>query len=127
MEDVVLTEEGDDTETLGVCKWSDLKGYVKMAFITPHKIPIAQAFRLTRNLGKNVANEINCSKYKQKIKGSRSKKKSATAKPDCIKVDGTLCRTVNVMIRNKEQVKIIKEAHNKDDADSRNPIWYSVC
>ena len=28
---------------------------------------------------------------------------------------------INVMIRNKEQVKIIKEAHNKDDTDSRNP------
>jgi hypothetical protein len=54
-------------------------------------------------------------------------RRSTTVKPDCIKVNGTLYRTVNVMIRNKEQVKNIKEAHNKDDSDSRNPIWYSVC
>jgi len=88
---------------------------------TAHRIPIAQAFRLTPNLGENVANEINCSGYKQKIKGRRSKKKSTTAKPDCLKVDGTLYHKVNVMIQNQEQVKTIKEAHDKDDADSRNP------
>ena len=41
LEDVVLTKEGDDVETLGECKWSDLKGYVKMAFISAWKIPIA--------------------------------------------------------------------------------------
>ena len=55
LEDVLLTKEGGDVETLGVCKWSDLKGYMKMAFITMHKIPIVQAFHLTPNLGKNVA------------------------------------------------------------------------
>jgi hypothetical protein len=52
LEDVVLTKEGDDSETLGACKWSDLKGYTKMAFITVHKISIAQAFRFTPILGR---------------------------------------------------------------------------
>ncbi len=66
----MLTKEGDDVETLGVRKWSNLKGYVKMAFISAQKIPIAQAFRLTQDLGKNMANEINCSWYKQKLKAS---------------------------------------------------------
>jgi hypothetical protein len=90
LEDVVLTKEGDDAETLGVGKWSDLKGYVKMAFISARKIPIAQAFRLTQDLGKNVANEINCSRYKQKLKASRSKYKAAATKPDCIKWNSLL-------------------------------------
>ena len=102
-----------------------------MTFITTHKIPIAQAFRLTSDLVKNVYNKIDCSGYKQNIKASRSKKKSKTAKPDCIKVGGTLYRKVIVMIRNKEQVKIMKETHDRDDADSRNPkmvaFGYSVC
>ena len=83
----MLTKEGDDVETICVCTWSDLKDYIKMAFITAHKIPIAQAFHLTPDLGKNVATELNCSGYKQRIKASQSKKKSATAKPDCINVD----------------------------------------
>lgn len=30
LEDVVLTKERNNSETLGVCKWSDLKAYVMM-------------------------------------------------------------------------------------------------
>ena len=119
--DVVLTKEGDDVETLGVRKWTDLKVYVMTAFINASKIPIAQELRQGKDLGKNVANEINCTGYKQNVKASRNKKKGGTAKPVCIKSDGTLYRAINVMMRKKEQVTIIKEAHDRDDQDSRKP------
>jgi hypothetical protein len=66
--DVVLTDKGDDVESLGVCKWSDLKAYIMMAFINANNIPNAQDLRLGKDLGKNVANKINCTGYKQKIK-----------------------------------------------------------
>ena len=121
MTDVVLTEKGDDVETFGVHKWSDLKAYVMTAFLTANNIPIAQDLRLGKDLGKNVANEINCTGYKQKMKVTRSKKRGGTSKPECIKNDGTLYRVINVMIRKKEQVIIIKEAHDKDDQDSCKP------
>jgi hypothetical protein len=66
-------------------------------------------------------NKINCKGYKHKIKSSLAKKHSATTKPDCIKVDGTLFQTVNVIIHKKEQYIALKESHDKDDLDSRNP------
>jgi hypothetical protein len=118
---VVLTDKGDDVESLGVHQWSDLKAYIMTAFINANNIPIAEDLRLGKDLGKNVANKINCMGYKQKIKSSQTKKKGGTAKPESIKKDGTLYRTVNVMIWEKEQVIIIKEAHDKDDQDSRKP------
>jgi len=43
IKDVVLTKEGLDVETLGVWKWSELKCYVKQAFLQANKIAIAQA------------------------------------------------------------------------------------
>ena len=92
-----------------------------ISFIKANNIPTTQDLRLGKDLGKNSANKINCSGYKQNVKASRSKKKAASVKPDCIKSDGTLHRMVNAMLRNKEQVKIIKEAHARDDTDSRNP------
>ena len=116
-----MTEKGDDVETLGVRKWSDLKVYVMTAFLTANNIPIAQDLRLGKDLGKNVTNEINCTGYKQKMKATRSKKRGGTSKPECIKNDGTLYCVINVMILKKEQVIIIKEAHDKDDQDSRKP------
>jgi hypothetical protein len=90
LKDVVITKDGIDVETLGVHKWSDLKCYVKQAFLQDNKIAIAQAHCKNNDLGKNVANEINCKGYKHKIKSSLAKKHSATTKPDCIKVDGML-------------------------------------
>ena len=104
-----------------MCKWSDLKCYVKQAFLQANKIPIAQAHCKNNNLGKNVANEINCKGYKHKIKSSLAKKNSATTKPDCIKVYGTLFQMVNVIIYKKEQCITLKESHDEDDLDSRNP------
>ena len=64
LEDVVLTKERDNVETIGVHKWSDLKAYVMMSFIKANNIPIAQDLHLGKDLGKNVANKINCSGYK---------------------------------------------------------------
>jgi hypothetical protein len=121
IKDVVLTKDGLDVETLGVRMWSELKCYVKLAFIQANKIAIAQAHRKNNDLGKNVANEISCRGYKHKIKSSLAKKQSSTTKPDVIKVDGTLFRMVNVIIRGKEQYIALKESHDKDDLDSRNP------
>ena len=48
-------------------------------------------------------------------------RKSSTTKPDFIKVDSTLFQMVNVIIRGKEQYIALKESHDKDDLDSRNP------
>ena len=74
IKDVVLTKDSLDVETLGVCKWSELKCYIKLAFIQANKIAIAQAHRKNNELGKNVANEINSKGYKHKIKSSLAKK-----------------------------------------------------
>ena len=121
IKDVVLTKDGLDVETLGVRMWSELKCYVKLAFIQANKIAIAQAHCKNNDLGKNVANKLNCRGYKHKIKSSVATKQSSTTKPDVIKVDCTLFRMVNVIIRGKEQYIALKESHDKDDLDSRNP------
>ena len=42
LKDIVLTTDCNDVDALGVRKWSELKGYMKMAFITANNIPIAQ-------------------------------------------------------------------------------------
>ncbi|KAL3776539.1 hypothetical protein HJC23_004745 [Cyclotella cryptica] len=68
--DVVLTDKGDDVETLGVCKWSNLKAYALTAFLNANNIPIAQDLRLGKDLGKNVTYEINYTGYKQKMKAN---------------------------------------------------------
>jgi hypothetical protein len=60
-------------------------------------------------------------RYKHKFKSSLAKKQSATTKPDCIKVDDTLYRMVNVIIRKKEHCIALKESRDKDDLHSRNP------
>jgi hypothetical protein len=121
LKDVVLTKEGLDVETLGVRKWSELKCYVKQALLQANKTAIAQAHRKNKDLGKNVANKINCKGYKHKIKSSLAKKHSPTTTPDFIKVDGTLYRMVNVIIREKEQYIALKESHDEDDLNSKNP------
>ena len=74
LQDVMLTKDAVDVETLGVCKWSDLKSYVKQAFLQANKIEIAQAHCKKNDLGKNVANEINCKGYKHQLKIIRAKK-----------------------------------------------------
>jgi hypothetical protein len=89
LKDVVLTMDGLDVETFEVCKWSELKCYVKQAFLQANNTAIARAHCKNKDLGKNVANEINSKGYKHKIKPSLSKKHSSTTKPDCMKVDGT--------------------------------------
>ncbi len=94
----MLTKDAVDVETLGVHNWCDLKCYVKQAFLQANKIALAQVHCKKNDLGKNVANEMNCKGYKHKIKSSLSKKHAATTKPDCIKVDGMLFRMVNVII-----------------------------
>ena len=121
LKDVVLTKDGLDVETLGVWRWLDLKCYVKQAFLQANKIAISQAHRKNNELGKNVANELNCKGFKHKIKNSLAKKQSPTTKPDFIRVDGTLYRMVNVIVKGKEQYIALKESHDKDDLDSRNP------
>jgi len=64
LKDIVLTTNRDDADSLGIRKWTELKGYVKMAFITANNIPIAQSHRHVGDLGSNIANEVNCSGYK---------------------------------------------------------------
>ena len=78
LEDVILTKERDNGETLGLRKWSALKANIMMSFIKASNIPIGQDLCLGKDLGKNVAKEINCSVYKQKVKTSQSKKKAAS-------------------------------------------------
>lgn len=117
----MLTKDGDDLETLGVRRWADLKGYIKTAFLNANKIAVAQAHRKAGDLGKNVANEMNCKGYKHQLKAAHAKKQSGKSKPDCITVDGTIYRTVNVILRQKEQFMKIKESHDRNDTDSRNP------
>ena len=117
----MLTKDGDNIETLRVRQWADLKGYIKTAFLNANKIAVAQAHRKAGDLGKNVANEINCKGYKHQLKAAHAKKQNGKSKPDCITVDGTIYRTVNVILRQREQFMKIKESHDRNDTDSRNP------
>jgi hypothetical protein len=129
LEDIVLTTTRDDVDSLGIRKWSELKGYMKMEFITANNIPIAQSHSCVGDLGKNIANEVNCSGYKHQINASRSKKSpSPSTKPKYITNDGTLYRLCNVIVRCKDQFIELKNAHDKDDLDSRNrkPLAWSM-
>ena len=56
LKDVVLMKDAVDVETLGVHKWSDLKCYVKQAFLQASKVAIAQVHCKKSDLGQNVAN-----------------------------------------------------------------------
>jgi hypothetical protein len=47
---------------------------VEQAFLQANNIATSQAHSKNNNLGKNVANEINCKGYKHKIKSAHAKK-----------------------------------------------------
>ena len=89
LQDVALTKDEQDVDSLGPLKWSALKMNVKEAYIKANKVPKAQHLCSSMNLGKNVANHINSNGYKDVIKAPL-RKKNASSKPDCIKKDGTL-------------------------------------
>jgi hypothetical protein len=128
LQDVTLTNNKQDVDTLGPLKWSTLKMKVKEAFLKANKIQIAQLLRSSENLGKNVANHINSNGYKDVIKAPL-RKKNASSKPDCIKKDGTLYRCVNVIMSKRNEFMELKKSHDKDDSDSRNPkplAWESM-
>jgi hypothetical protein len=103
LRDVVLTQNGDDVDTLGPRKWSDLTMQVKEAFMKANNISKYQTLRLASQLGMNVANHINLQGFKDKTRTTlRSTSKSKRAKPDCVTFDGTLYRAINVIILKKD-------------------------
>lgn len=72
---------------------------------------VAQAHHKDNDTGKNIANEINCKVYKHRMKAGLGKKQSATTKPGCVTVDGTLYDVVNVILCKKENCISLKESH----------------
>ena len=90
LKDVVLTQDGEDVDTLGPRKWSELTAMVKEAFMKANNISKSQTLRLASQLGKNVANHINSQGFKDKIKTTlRTTSKSKRTKPDSVTMDGT--------------------------------------
>jgi hypothetical protein len=97
LRDVVLTQNGEDVDTLGPRKWSDLTMHVKEAFMKANNISKSQTLRLASQLGMNVANHINSQGFKYTIRTTlRSTSKSKHVKPDCVTIDGTLYQAINV-------------------------------
>jgi hypothetical protein len=104
--DVKLTKDGDDVDTLGPMQWSALKLKVKEAF----------------------TNHINAKGFKEAMKAPLRQKHSS-AKPDCIRHEGTFYRCVNVILSKRNEFIELRKSHDKDDADSRNPkphAWESM-
>jgi hypothetical protein len=120
IDDVKLTKDGDDVDTLGPMQWSALKLKVKEAFIKANKITHAQNLRSSENLGKNVANHINAKGFKEAMKAPL-RQKNSSAKPDCIRHEGTFYRCGNIIISKRNEFIELRKSHDKDDADSRNP------
>ena len=129
LENVVLNSAGDDVDSLGPKKWCELSAEVKKEFLKKNKIQLSQSFRNAPDLGKNVANHMKAASFKDLIKAPL-KSKSPTTKPSCITEDGTLFRIINTIIRNKECYIETKNAHDKEDQDSRDPkssAWQIMC
>jgi hypothetical protein len=122
VQDVVLTKDGEDVDTVGPRKWAELSAAVKEAFMKANNISKSQSLRLSSQLGKNVANHINSQGFKDKIKTTlRSTSKSKRTKPNCVTMDGTLYRAINVIILKKELYVQTKDSHDQEDQDTRNP------
>lgn len=121
LRDVVLTQNGEDVDTLGPRKWSELTMQVKEAFMKANNISKSQTLRLASQLGMNVANHINSQGYKDKVKSTlRTASKNKRAKPDCVTYDGTYYRAINVIILKKELYILTKDSHDQQDQDTRN-------
>ena len=70
LKDIVLITNHIGFDSLGIRRRSELKGHMKMVFITANNIPIAQSHCCVGDNGRNTANEGNCSGYKHQIKAS---------------------------------------------------------
>jgi hypothetical protein len=120
IQDVTLTKDGEEVETLGPVQWSKLKMKVKEAFIKAKEIARSQHLRTSETLGKNVVNHIKAQGFKDSIKAPL-RKKNSSAKPACIQQEGTFYRCINVFMSKRSEFIELKKSHDRADADSRNP------
>jgi hypothetical protein len=130
LRDVILTREGDDVETLGPMKWTDLTADVRKIFMKANNIKLSQSLRKSSELGRNVANHMKAQDLKDQIKGPMKEKTAAAVKPSCITKEGTLFRVANIIIQKKEWFIETKGSHDWEDQDSRRPkpaAWQLMC
>ena len=126
LDNIVLTKDGKDVETLGGVAWSKLLKDAKKAFIVKNKIQIPQAMRNAAMLGAVVANWLNSTDYRAAIvsvtkKNGGSKKQAAATKPACLLADGTMYRVVNTIISCKKAYMETKANNDREDQDSQKP------
>ena len=122
IDQVTFTAEGDNVESLGSRKWMELSVDVMKAFMKQNNITSAQNLRSKGDLGKNVANSKKAQGYKNEVKGALQRSSSSkNKKPECITVEGTLYRVINVIMLNTEDFMNTWDSHDKDDTDTRSP------
>ena len=118
LEHVILTDDKNDIESIGGKEWKKRTLVIKRAFIGANGIKIPHKLRTSKDVGEIVAQQI-CAKSQRDIMVPQKKKKSASTKPKCLTRDGTLYRVINTISECKDSFIETKNAHDKDDLDSR--------
>ena len=121
IEDVQLTENNSDVDTIGGREWSDLKGDVMRAFMAKNKIKLPQEMRLVKQFGQVVAQHIAAQPYKDSLTAASTKKRSTLTKPTVVTQVGTLLRVINVITHMKEDFIATCASHDREDLDTRAP------
>jgi hypothetical protein len=121
LDNIVLTKDGKDVETIGGVAWTNMLKDAKKAFMSKHKIQIPQSMR--NELGRVVANWMNSSDYRASIasvvtKKTGGKKKAAATKPVCLTADGTMYHVVNTIISCKTAYMETNANNDREDQDT---------
>jgi len=104
LRDVILTREGDDVETLGPMKCTDLPAEVHKIFMKANNIKLSHSLQKSSELVRNVANHMKAPDLKDQSKGPTKQKIAGAVKPTCITKDGNLFQVANNIIQKKRVV-----------------------